>query len=46
QRDSHDSLLLALDNILKNEKINLNASERQELLSQIDFSKITEETIN
>ncbi|CAF1509909.1 unnamed protein product, partial [Didymodactylos carnosus] len=46
QRNSYDSLLLALDNILKNDKINLNSSERESLLSQIDFSKITEETIN
>ncbi|CAF4299596.1 unnamed protein product, partial [Rotaria magnacalcarata] len=43
---SHDSLLLALDDILKNEKsTKLTSNEREELLSQIDFSRVSEETI-
>ncbi|UJR38347.1 hypothetical protein I4U23_031017 [Adineta vaga] len=46
QRSSHDSLLLALDDILKNEKsTQLSNTEREELLNQIDFSRVTEETI-
>ncbi|CAF4130493.1 unnamed protein product, partial [Rotaria magnacalcarata] len=46
QRNSHDSLLLALDDILKNEKsTKLTSNEREELLSQIDFSRVSEETI-
>ncbi|CAF1553021.1 unnamed protein product [Adineta ricciae] len=46
QRNSHDSLLLALDEILKNEKsTQLSSHEREELLSQVDFSRVNEETI-
>jgi len=47
QRNSHDSLLLALDEILKNEKsTQLSDSEREELLNQIDFSRVNEDTIS
>ncbi|CAF2669891.1 unnamed protein product [Rotaria sp. Silwood2] len=46
QRNSHDSLLLALDDILKNENsTKLSNNEREELLNQIDFSRVNEETI-
>ncbi|CAF0875492.1 unnamed protein product [Rotaria sp. Silwood1] len=46
QRNSHDSLLLALDDILKNENsTTLSSTEREELLNQIDFSRVNEETI-
>ncbi|UJR07792.1 hypothetical protein I4U23_012074 [Adineta vaga] len=46
QRNSHDSLLLALDEILKDEKsTQLSPNEREELLSQVDFSRVNEETI-
>ncbi|CAF1245936.1 unnamed protein product [Rotaria sp. Silwood1] len=46
QRNSYDSLLLALDDLLKNEKsIQLSNAERDELLSQVDFSRVNEETI-
>ncbi|CAF1035469.1 unnamed protein product [Adineta steineri] len=46
KRNSHDSLLLALDEILKDEKsTQLSNTEREELLSQIDFSRVSEETI-
>ncbi|CAF2712124.1 unnamed protein product [Rotaria sp. Silwood2] len=41
QRNSHDTLLLALDNLLKN---GCN-DEREELLNQVNFSRINEETI-
>jgi hypothetical protein len=63
QRSSHDSLLLALDGILKDglfsfvknkntlfffcteKSTQLSSSEREELLGQIDFSRVSEETI-
>lgn len=62
QRGSHDSLLLALDDLLKNgerdpsfalqsasfaleKTTQLSNNEREELLNQIDFSRVTEETI-
>ncbi|CAF3853315.1 unnamed protein product [Rotaria sordida] len=46
QRNSYDSLLLALDDLLKNEKsTQLSNEEREELLSQVDFSRVNEETI-
>ncbi|CAF4077188.1 unnamed protein product [Rotaria sp. Silwood2] len=46
QRNSYDSLLLAVDDLLKNEKsTKLSNVEREELLSQVDFSRVNEETI-
>ena len=61
-RDSHDSLLLALDEILKDggfwiffepldksffleKSLEMSSTEREELLNQIDFSRVNEETI-
>ncbi|CAF3080690.1 unnamed protein product [Rotaria socialis] len=46
KRNSYDSLLLALDELLKNEKsTQLSDVEREELLRQVDFSRVNEETI-
>ncbi|CAF1337440.1 unnamed protein product [Adineta steineri] len=46
QRTSYDSLLLALDDILKSEKsTEMSSTEKEELLNQIDFSRVNEETI-